>query len=160
MLDINDMKGYGDLPADETWVLVLVRDPGGDWQPTRQYIQLERIPRHFGGTQAYFRCWCDRRASKLYQLRRGYGFFRCRRCLRLAYTCQREDAVDRAFRAVGKIKARLGGDPDWTAPFPPKPRDMWRRTYERAWYRFLEAEERAEKAFEQQAGALVARLRL
>jgi hypothetical protein len=50
------------------------------------------------------------------------------------------------MRSAGKIKQRLGGDPDWLASFPPKPKGMWRRTYERLWCRFLEAEERADEA--------------
>jgi len=38
--------------------------------------------------------------------------------------------------------------------FPPKPKGMWLRTYERLWYQFCEAEERAEAAFDMQAAAI------
>lgn len=82
-----------------------------------QYIRIEGRARQFGGAQAYFRRWCDQRAVRLYQ--RGYGFYLCRRCLHLAYESEREDAVDRAFRRLAKIKRRLGGDPDYFAVFPP-----------------------------------------
>jgi len=142
--------------TDEIWIQVQVRDPDGNWQTVTQYIRVERVPGHFrfGGSRPYFRCWCDRRAERLYQLR-GRGFYRCRRCHNLAYQCQRESAVDRAFRRLGKIKARLGGDPDYFAPFPPKPKDMWRRTYERSCCQYLEAEQRAEADFDMQAEAIL-----
>jgi hypothetical protein len=65
----------------------------------------------------------------------------------LAYQSQQEDAFAWAMRSAGKIKRRLGGDHDWLAPVPPRPKGMWRRTYECFWYRLLNAEERAENAF-------------
>jgi hypothetical protein len=158
VFDVNELNRRGHLPippADETWIQIRVRDGKGNWQSVIQYIRVDRVPhRPFGGTQPYFVCWCGRRAVKLY---RGYGFFRCRQCYRLAYESQQEDAFGRAMRCAAKIKRRLGGDPDFLAPFPPKPWGMWQRTYEGAWYRFLEAEARAEAAFERQAAAIVRR---
>jgi hypothetical protein len=146
VLDVNEMNRRSHLPIrpqDETWVQVQVWDVDGNWHTVTQYIHVERRLCHLGGARAFFRCCsCDRPTVKLYQ-RSGCGFYRCRRCQNLAYPSQREDAVDRAFRRAGKIKQRLGGDPDYLAPFPPRPNGMWQRTYERAWYRLLEAEERA-----------------
>lgn len=156
VFDINELNGRGHLPtppADE--ISFWAPDGNGNGQTVTQYIRVERVPRHFGGSQPYFVCRrCDQRAVKLY---RGSGCYLCRRCHNLAYECQREDAVDRAFRRLGKIKARLGGDPDILAPFPPKPRDMWQRTYERHWYRYLEAEARAEAAFAHQFEGILRR---
>lgn len=144
VLDVNELNRRDHLPTDETfWVQVRVCNADGNWETVRQYIDVERRPCHFGGARPYFRCWCDRRAVKLY---RGGGFYRCRQCHRLAYESQREDDLDRAFRSGSKIKQRLGGDPNWLEPFPPKPWGMWWRTYERARYRYVEADDRAEKA--------------
>jgi hypothetical protein len=156
VLDVNALNRRDHLPRppkDETWVQVQVRD-GDDWQTVTQYIKVERRPCHFGGTRHYFRCWCDRPAVKLYQ-RSSYGFYRCRRCYKLVYQSQREDACDRAFRAAAKIKRRLGGDPDYFAPFPPKPKDMWRKTYERSCHQYLEIEAHAETAFDIQFEAIM-----
>ena len=69
-----------------------------------------------------YRSACGRRVVKLY---RCNGLFLCRHCHDLAYASENEGAVDRAQRNAGKIKQRLGGDPDYFAALPPKPKDMW-----------------------------------
>jgi hypothetical protein len=158
VLDINELNRRDHLPkppANETWIQIQVRDADGNWQTMTQYIKVDCVPGRFrfSGSRPYFRCWCDRRAVKLYQ--RGYGFHRCRQCHQLVYQSHRQDACDRAFRRIGKIKARLGGDPDYEAPFPPKPGDMWRRTYERRCHEYIEAEKRAEAAFDMQAAVIM-----
>jgi hypothetical protein len=86
---------------------------------------------------------CGRRVAKLY----GPGrYFLCRHCYRLAYACQSEDAMSRSVRQANKIRQRLGGNGGTSSPFPPRPKGMWRRTYERLREKAFDAEERADDA--------------
>jgi hypothetical protein len=108
-----------------------VRIAEGEWEEVSEPVRIMRLPCRFGGTRPYFICPgvvngidCGRRVAKLH----GPGrYFLCRHCYRLAHASQSEAGWDRALRRANKIRQRLGGDPGTDAPFPPKPKGMWRR---------------------------------
>ena len=56
------------------------------------------------------------------------------------------------------ILQRLGGEPGMAAPFPQKPKGMWKRTYERLCNQAFEAEMVADEAFAIGAERLLARI--
>ena len=125
-------------------------------------VRIVSVPCRFGGTRPYFICpgvvngvACGRRVAKLY----GPGrYFLCRHCYRLAHASQSEGKWDRGLRKANKIRMCLGGDPGMAAPFPPRPKGLWRRTYARLCEQAFEAEMRADEAFAIQAERLLARL--
>jgi hypothetical protein len=139
-----------------------VRIGGGDWEDVTETVRIVRVACRFGGARPYFACpgvvngiACGRLVAKLY----GPGrYFLCRHCYRLAHASQSEGVWDRRLRRVNKIKHRLGGAPGMAAPFPPKPKGMWRQTYERLRKLSFEAERRADEAFVLRAGRLLARI--
>jgi hypothetical protein len=71
---------------------------------------------------------CRRRVQKLYL---GGEYFGCRHCYELSYQSRNEDATSRGIAKARWICARLGGSASYGAPFPHRPKGMWRRTYER-----------------------------
>ncbi len=139
-----------------------VRSGGGEWEDVAESVRIVSVPCRFGGTRPYFICpgvvngvACGRRVAKLY----GPGrYFLCRHCYRLAHASQSEGEWDRGLRKANKIRMRLGGDPGMAAPFPPRPKGLWRRTYERLCEQAFEAEMRTDEAFAIQAERLLARL--
>ena len=139
-----------------------VRIGGGEWEDVTETVHIVRLACRFGGARPYFICpgvvngvACGRRVGKLH----GPGrYFLCRHCHRLAHASQSESTWDRTLRRANKIRRRLGGDAGTAAPFPSKPRGMWRRTYERLCDRAFEAEMRAEEAFALQGERLLARI--
>jgi hypothetical protein len=135
---------------------------GGDWEDVAETVGIVHAPCRYGGVRPYFICpgavngvACGRRVDKLHAAGR---YFLCRHCYRLAHASQSEGARDRTLRRANKIRQRLGGDPDLVAPFPPKPRGMWRRTYERLREQAFTAEMLADEAFALQAERLLARI--
>jgi hypothetical protein len=139
-----------------------VRIGGGDWEDVSETVGVVRVTCRFGGARPYFICpgvvngiACKRRVAKLH----GPGrYFLCRHCCHLAHASQSEGVWDRTLRRANKIRLRLGGDPGMAAPFPPKPKGMWRRTYDRLRERAFVAEIMADEDFVLQAGRLLARI--
>ncbi|GGH12633.1 hypothetical protein GCM10007036_10640 [Alsobacter metallidurans] len=112
------------------------------------WVHLERTEQPLGGERRWFRRdECGRRAAVL------YGFpLACRKCRGLAYPSQRETERDRGLRRARKARARVGGSGNLVEPFPPRPKGMHARTYDRLWAAFIQAERRA---VEMTAGALL-----
>jgi hypothetical protein len=139
-----------------------VRSNGGDWQDVSEAIPIVRVACRLGGDRPYFTCpgvvngvACRRRVGKLY----GPGrYFLCRRCYGLSYSSQGEGSWDRELRRSNKIRQRLGGEAGIAAPFPPRPKGMWMRTYERLRDRAVEAEIRADEGFAVRAERLLVRI--
>jgi hypothetical protein len=106
-----------------------------------QRITLIPRPRHFGGRQWFFVCpHLNRRAMVLW-MPPGAHSFGCRQRWgrQVAYNSQFLDRDNRAHQGQARIRSRLcsigGLDPDdWD--FPPKPKWMRWRTYNRAEEKF------------------------
>ena len=104
------------------------RPVGGDWKPVTEHVRIERAAQPFGGVRRYFHCpRCYARCLVLY----GGSYFRCRKCQNLAYASQNQDVHDRASAKARKIRQRLGDDGCFDDPFPPKPKGMHWRTYDK-----------------------------
>src|SRR5262249_26755541 len=138
------------------------RRNGEEWQNAQEAVPVVQVPRRFGASRPYFICPglvnginCGRRVAKLYGAAR---YFLCRHCCRLAYASQNEGVWDRALRRANKTGNVFGGEPGMAAPFPQKPKGMWRRTYERLREQAIKAEMLAEEALEIQADRLLARI--
>jgi len=148
--------------ADRLHLAYRVGIAGGEWQNVEEAVRIIRVACRLGGARSYFICpgvvngvACGRRVAKLH----GPGrYFLCRHCYRLAHASQNENAWDRALRRANKIRQRLGGDPGMAAPFPKKPKGMWRRTYEQLREQAFEAEMLADEAFAISAERLLARI--
>ena len=108
------------------WVRILIRYIyGGRFL---RPIEIESTACNFGGSRDWFVCpGCGRHCAALY-IRR---LIRCRICHGLAYLSQTEHDVERRLRRIGKRRERLGGSRSILADFPPKPKRMRRKTYER-----------------------------
>jgi hypothetical protein len=122
-------------------------------------VWLTWTPCHYGGRRPWFFCpgvvngqVCGRRVAKLY----GAGpYFLCRACYGLAYASQREDRWDRALSRAQEIRRRLGGQPELTHPFPPKPKGMHWQTY----LKMRDLEEAGARALAEKASMFFAKAR-
>ena len=117
-----------------------------------EIVHIVHTPCRFGGSRPYFVCpglvdgvVCGRRVVKLHLVGR---YFLCRACQRLRHASQTENVIDRARRRANKIIRRAGGDFNMSPPFLPRPKGMWRRTYERRIDQAIDAEVRCQEVFE------------
>lgn len=116
-----------DLRDAATPVLWLRYSAGGTRVDER--VPLGRTRPTYGGARWWFACPCRcQRCAKLY-LPPGARRFRCRRCYRLAYQCQRETQPDRLLRRARKLWERIGCAPGELPRKTQKPRWMRNRTY-------------------------------
>ena len=121
-------------------------------------VALERQPRHYGGTEAYFRCpCCDRRCSKLYLLGTR---FRCRHCTSLPYRSQSLAPEERLVRTHNRLRKRI--DPaslrlDFGV-IPDRPKGMHQATYARLTERALAALEAREAMLDEQIARVLMRM--
>jgi hypothetical protein len=115
--------------ADEVVLFIRPEGDGVQGEATRQTLEIVRAPCRFGGSRPFFVCACERRTVKLFA---AGTYFRCRRCYRLAYACQNEDALDRARRRAVKSRRRIGGNHEIDDHLPfIKPKYMQARTFSR-----------------------------
>ncbi|MDT3677874.1 MAG: hypothetical protein ROZ64_03435 [Burkholderiaceae bacterium] len=104
--------------------------------PVHQRIAIQRTPCNYGGSRPWFACpRCARRVGVLY-LRSGFA---CRRCSRVAYASQSEDALGRIWRKQRRAEARLGER--WK-----RPKGMHETTHQRLMAVILECEQRRDAA--------------
>lgn len=106
------------------------------------------------GPRPMFRCpCCARRCAVVYF---GGNAFACRKCLRLVYLSEAEDAMGRLWRKQRKMESRLedGGS------HYQKPKGMHWRTFNRLADKIDEIERDKDRTFLISAGALLARMGL
>ena len=102
---------------------------GTQLQIRNQLIHIGRTPCRFGGHRLWFVCVCGRHVSALYSPNgRPWA---CRHCYRLTYATRQAIPRDRQLLRAQRIRHRLGGSRNMLEPFPPRPKGMHRRTYER-----------------------------
>lgn len=121
--------------TDHLRLIYRIHDRGSGWQDVDQVVRVEHAPCRYGGARAYFLCPgsdggrpCGRRVVKLYAAGR---LFLCRACHGLAYASQAEGPFERKRRRANKLRRAMGGEASGAAPYPERPKGMWRRTYER-----------------------------
>ena len=95
-------------------------------------IALDWTPCPFGSQRPWFRCptkSCGKRVAILHLDHRN-AQFTCRHCQGLAYSSQRENAIDRNLRRARKIARKLGSHDCTITSSPDKPKRMRWRTYQ------------------------------
>lgn len=118
-------------------------------------ISLSWTPCNFGRSRPWFVCpgvvngvSCERRVAKLYLKGR---YFLCQHCHDLTYLSQQEARRHAPLRRCQKIRQKLGGTANMTAPLPRKPKGMHLKTYLRLLGEY-------EKAYEEYSREMVMHL--
>jgi hypothetical protein len=125
----NEPTGSIGTGAHDGWLELVYR---ANDETIRDVVRYRRTQTNFGGWRDWFECpRCLRACGVLY----GGKYFRCRKCHRLTYSSQYEEAWERIRSKADRIRKKLGdrhgisvGDLN---PFPPRPKGMHHRTYRR-----------------------------
>src|SRR6185312_16954697 len=145
-LDINQLRRDGNMPrdlSDSSGGTLSVKYPTISFE---QEIRFTSRPRHYGGRQYYFECPITGRLASVLYRPPGAKQFASRRAWRnVAYATQFAEATSRAHMAKAKICRQLGSVDEWD-DFPPKPRWMRWKTYERWRERYQLQEKRLDDA--------------
>ena len=104
-----------------------------------QRVRVSWTRPYLGGERPWMHCpHCQTRVAKLYNGLAGYF---CRRCVgNPLYASQALSAQSRGHFQAGKLRLRLGGHPELTAPIPKRRRRTRRRTYDKLINRLLKLE--------------------
>jgi len=117
------------------------KDSQGDWRAVRQPVTVTRTPCHYGGSRPWFACpRCHARVAILYL----WNVPACRKCARLVYPSQAEDAIGRSWRRTNKIMVRLGQAEAGAGAVPRRPKGMREATFARLWEAWVREDERRE----------------
>jgi len=120
----------------------------GDLQSMDYQVWIERTPCNYGGTRPWFRCpRCQRQCAVIYGVASD-GRFGCRHCMRLAYSSEAEDHMDRLWRKQRKLETKL-------IEGEIKPKGMHWRTFEQLQNRIDEVEERKDLLFTIRAAGML-----
>lgn len=128
------------IASDHVRLMYTWTPRGSDPQQFDYPVRIDRTPCRYGGSRPWFHCpRCQWRRAVIYGVASD-GRFGCRRCMRLAYAGEAEDAVGRLWRKQRKLEAKLGEN------FR-KPKGMHSRTYARIFAKIDDVEERKDAAF-------------
>ena len=125
-------------PKDGSWIWRINGKVVGEarigWDGERltirdQVIDIGRTPCRFGGHRFWFRCSCGQQVATLYSP--SGQPWACRHCHRLTYATRQAVPRDRNLLRAQRIRQRLGGSPNMLEDFPPKPKGMHWRRYDR-----------------------------
>lgn len=99
-------------------------------QATTQDVRISWTRVHLGGERPWMHCpHCQTRVARLYA---GLGGYFCRSCIgNPPYASQQLCAQGRAHYQACKLRLLLDGQARLSTPFPERPRNMHRRTYNR-----------------------------
>jgi hypothetical protein len=101
-----------------------------EWKSVKQRVPIAWTACHFGSHRPWFCCpRCGRRVAKVFLA--GNPFFACRHCYGLGYESRLESVRLRGLGKARKIRMKIGGDANVLDVFPPKPKGMHWRTYNR-----------------------------
>jgi len=111
-----------------------------------QTVMLLVTRPHLGGIRLWFVCPVTTKRTRILYLPDGRKQFASREAHNLAYRSQAESNLFRMITQAQNIRARLNGDLSIHGPFPPRPRGMHQRTYDRLRAKALTIERCALKA--------------